>query len=133
MAAGAIKLVRTLDPDTPALLSLDQPWSEHMGRREADFPPLHFADALVRAGLELQGLVLEVNLGYRSRLYAAARAAGIQPSIGLLERVGPAALRGDKRAQRRRATIRSRGRRVRCRREVGRRRVSRPGSPATCR
>ena len=35
-----------------------------MGRREVDFPPLHFADALVRAGLELQGLVLEVNLGY---------------------------------------------------------------------
>ncbi len=54
----------TLDPDAPAVLSLDQPWGEYMGRREVDFPPLHFADALVRAGLELKGLVLEVNLGY---------------------------------------------------------------------
>jgi hypothetical protein len=64
LAAEAVKLVRKLDPDAPAVLSLDQPWSEYMGRREVDFPPLHFADALVRAGLELQGLVLEVNLGY---------------------------------------------------------------------
>ncbi len=63
LAARAIKLVHTLDPDTPVLISLDQPWSEYMSRREIDFPPLHFADALVRAGLELKGLILEVNLG----------------------------------------------------------------------
>jgi hypothetical protein len=65
LAARAIRLVRSLDGDTPALISLDQPWSEYMDRREVDFPPLHFADALVRAGLDLGGLVLEVNLGHQ--------------------------------------------------------------------
>ncbi len=65
LAARMVRLVRSLDGDTPALVSLDQPWSEYMDRREVDFPPLHFADALVRAGVDLSGLVLEVNLGYR--------------------------------------------------------------------
>ena len=35
-----------------------------MSRRELDFPPLHFADALVRAGLDLSGIMLEINLGH---------------------------------------------------------------------
>jgi hypothetical protein len=64
LAARLVKRVRTLDPNTPALLALDQPWSEYMSGREVDFPPLHFADALIRAGLDLTGLMLEVNLGY---------------------------------------------------------------------
>ena len=64
LAARTIELVRTLDPATPAVIAIDQPWAEYMGRRESDFPPLHFADALVRAGLDLKGIVLEINLGY---------------------------------------------------------------------
>ena len=64
LAARTIELVRSLDPDTPALISIDQPWAEYMSSREMDFPPLQFADALVRVGLDLAGLVLEINLGY---------------------------------------------------------------------
>jgi hypothetical protein len=64
LAARTIELVRSLDPDTPTVISIDQPWAEYLSRREMDFPPLQFADALVRVGLDLTGLVLEINVGY---------------------------------------------------------------------
>jgi len=64
LAAQCIELTRSLDPATPAVMSFDQPWAEYTSRRDMDFPPLHFADALIRAGLDLGGLMLEVNLGY---------------------------------------------------------------------
>jgi hypothetical protein len=64
LVARTIELVRSLDPDTPVLVSFDQPWAEYMRQRESDFPPLHFADALNRAGLGLSGLMLEINVGY---------------------------------------------------------------------
>jgi hypothetical protein len=55
--------VRSLDPDTPALVSFDQPWAEYLRQQHSDFPPLQFADALVRAGVDLGGLMMEVNVG----------------------------------------------------------------------
>jgi len=64
LTARSIELVRSLDPDTPAVVSFDQPWAEYMSRREVDFPPLHAAEALIQAGLNPSGLMLEVNLGY---------------------------------------------------------------------
>ena len=64
LVARTVELVRSLDPDTPALVSFDQPWAEYMRQRESDLPPLHFADTLVRAGLGLGGLMLEINVGY---------------------------------------------------------------------
>ncbi len=64
LAACAIEVTHANDPDTPIVISFDQPWAEYMSRRELDFPPLHFADALVRAGLNLAGLMLEVNFDY---------------------------------------------------------------------
>jgi hypothetical protein len=60
-----VELIRSLDPDTPALVSFDQPWAEYMRQQQSDFPPLQFADALVRAGLDLGGLMLEMNVGYQ--------------------------------------------------------------------
>jgi len=64
LAARAIELTRSIDPEAPVLISFDQPWAEYLTRRDADFPPLHFADALVRANLGLTGLMLEINVGY---------------------------------------------------------------------
>lgn len=63
LVARTIELVRSLDPNTPVLVSFDQPWAEYMRQRESDFPPLHFADALIRADLGLAGLMMEVNVG----------------------------------------------------------------------
>ncbi|MGA2035453.1 MAG: endo-1,4-beta-xylanase [Thermoguttaceae bacterium] len=63
LAARTIQLAQVIDPGTPTILSMEQPWGEYMSRREVDFPPLHFADALVRAGLDLRALMLETNVG----------------------------------------------------------------------
>jgi len=64
LGAHLIELVRRLDPGAATVVSFDQPWGEYMGRRELDFAPLHLADALVRAGLELAALGVEINLAY---------------------------------------------------------------------
>ncbi len=64
LAARALELTHQLDPDTPVLVSFDQPWAEYLSAREFDFPPVHFADALVRADLGLAGVMLEINVGY---------------------------------------------------------------------
>ena len=64
LTARALELIRSLDADKRAVVSFDQPWGEYLTRRTNDFPPLHFADALIRAGLGISGLALEVNVGY---------------------------------------------------------------------
>jgi hypothetical protein len=64
LAANILHFVNSLDPGKPTVLSVDQPWGEYMARRPTDFPPQHFAETLARAGLNLRGLMLEMNLGY---------------------------------------------------------------------
>ena len=63
LVARTVELVRSLDPFAPVLVSFDQPWAEYMRQQHTDFPPLVFADALVRAGLDVGGLMMEINVG----------------------------------------------------------------------
>lgn len=64
VAVRAINAVREIDPQTPMIVTFDQPWAEYMATEKLDLAPLHFADALVRADLGLSGLGLEINVGY---------------------------------------------------------------------
>jgi Glycosyl hydrolase family 10 len=64
VAVRAINAVRELDPQTPLIVTFDQPWAEYLATEKLDLAPLHFADALVRADLGLSGLGLEINVGY---------------------------------------------------------------------
>ncbi len=64
LVARIVDLVRALDREAPVLASFDQPWGENLRQRGSDLPSLHFADALVRAGLGLDGLMIEMNVGY---------------------------------------------------------------------
>jgi hypothetical protein len=64
LAANSLEAIRSIDAETPAMLCLDQPWAEYTTARAVDFPPLHFADAMIRAGLNPAGLMLELNWGY---------------------------------------------------------------------
>jgi hypothetical protein len=64
LVANVIEQIHTLDPSTPILMSVDQPWAEYLRQCDSDFPPLQFADTLVRANLGLSGLMLEMNVGY---------------------------------------------------------------------
>ncbi|HET6880306.1 MAG TPA: hypothetical protein VFI31_09135 [Pirellulales bacterium] len=65
LAARAIEVTQDVDPQTPLVVRFDQPWAEYMGRTAPDFSPLHFADALVRSGLKLAGVGIEINMGYQ--------------------------------------------------------------------
>jgi hypothetical protein len=64
LTAHVVEQVHSLDPKTPVVVGFDQPWSEYVGRRDVDFPPLYFADALLRANLGLSGIMLDINMGY---------------------------------------------------------------------
>ncbi len=64
LAAHVLELTRQFDSVAAPVVSFDQPWGEYMSRRELDFAPLHLADALVRAGLDLAALGVEINLAY---------------------------------------------------------------------
>jgi hypothetical protein len=64
LAARAVELVRHADPDTPAILTFDQPWAEYLRAGQHQLSPLHVADALLRSDLGLAGIGLELNLGY---------------------------------------------------------------------
>jgi hypothetical protein len=63
MVAWIIYRVKQLDPDRPTMIGIDQPWGECQGRRAVDLSPIHFADALARARLDLKALFLEMNFG----------------------------------------------------------------------
>jgi hypothetical protein len=65
LVVRTVELIHALDPGVPILVSFDQPWAEYMRQRHSDFPPLQFADALVRAGLDLGGLMMEINVGHQ--------------------------------------------------------------------
>ena len=64
MTVMALELLHALDPRSPAVLSVDQPWAEFMARMPCDLSPMYFADTLLRADLGLAGVMLELNFGY---------------------------------------------------------------------
>lgn len=63
LVVSAIETTRTADPATPLFVSFDQPWAENRVTQPTNIAPLHLADALVRAGLGLTAVGLEINLG----------------------------------------------------------------------
>ncbi len=63
LAVLVVNLTQTHDPNTPAIISFDQPWAEYMNQQDVD-PPLYVADTLIRAGLGISGVGLEINVGY---------------------------------------------------------------------
>ncbi|WP_347245211.1 hypothetical protein [Thermogutta sp.] len=62
--AGAVQLARELDPGAVIALSIRQPWLEDLRMRECQYPAPFVVDALIRARVGLDALVLEVDLGY---------------------------------------------------------------------
>lgn len=64
IVANAVRVIRQLDPSTPVVVGIDQPWGEYRATRPGDLTPLDFADALERADLGIAGFELELNIGY---------------------------------------------------------------------
>jgi len=63
LVAWVVCRVKQLDPEHPHVVGIDQPWGEYVGRRATDLAPLHFADALVRARIDVRAILLEMNFG----------------------------------------------------------------------
>ncbi len=64
MAVGILQTVRRADPNTPAVISFDQPFGEYLAKHREGISPLHFADALARSGLGMAGLGLDIRVNY---------------------------------------------------------------------
>lgn len=64
LTANAIRTIRQLDPQTPVVVGLEQPWGEYRASRSTELTPIDFADALERADLGVAGFDLELNIGY---------------------------------------------------------------------
>ena len=62
--AGAVQMARELDPGAVIALSIRQPWLEDLRMRECQYPSPFVVDALIRARVGLDALILEVDLGY---------------------------------------------------------------------
>lgn len=65
LAIGILQTVRRTDPNTPAIMSFDQPFGEYLAKDRDGISPLQFADAMVRSGLGMAGIGLECRVHYR--------------------------------------------------------------------
>ncbi|MEX0818286.1 MAG: endo-1,4-beta-xylanase [Pirellulaceae bacterium] len=65
LMVAAVNELRRNDPQTPIVVSFDQPWAEYLAANDRELPPLHLADSLVRADLGISGLGIEINIGYQ--------------------------------------------------------------------
>jgi hypothetical protein len=64
LAATLVETARAADRRADILIAVDQPWGEYLMLCDNELPPIHFADALLRANLGLTGLAIEVNVGF---------------------------------------------------------------------
>ena len=54
-------------PDIELVVGVSQPWGEYLAREEHTYLPLVFLDTLLRAGLRLSALDLEIAMGIDPR------------------------------------------------------------------
>jgi hypothetical protein len=58
---------RQIDPDLQLLVGISQPWGEYMALEDRSHSPFVFADTLIRSGLNLAALDLELVMGVAPR------------------------------------------------------------------
>jgi hypothetical protein len=67
LAARLFEAAHQADPGLELVLSLAQPWGDYMASDEQTISPLAFADDLLRAGMKINALELEVRNGVQPR------------------------------------------------------------------
>jgi Glycosyl hydrolase family 10 len=67
LVARALDVVRQVDDEIQVLVQIDQPWGEYQSRGMHRLSPLQFVDALLRSGIGLSAVNLEVAVGFRPR------------------------------------------------------------------
>jgi hypothetical protein len=67
LVAKALEIARHVDEEAQLFIRVDQPWAEYQARGQHRLSPMQFADGLIRAGLGLSGINLEIAVGYSPR------------------------------------------------------------------
>jgi hypothetical protein len=62
LAVRAIEIVRATDPNTPIIITIDQPWGEYLRDERRQLSPIHLADVLVRGDLGVSGFGMRINV-----------------------------------------------------------------------
>lgn len=65
LTLAVVQVVRRTDSRTPVIVSFDQPWGEYLSQQRDGISPLHCADALVRSGVGIAGVGLEIRMNYQ--------------------------------------------------------------------
>ena len=63
LAIFIVETIREIDPQTPVVISFDQPWGNPKSSQDTELP-VYLADTLVRSNLGLAGVGLEMKVGY---------------------------------------------------------------------
>jgi hypothetical protein len=58
---------RGVDPSLELVIGVSQPWGEQMATADREYSPFIFADNLIRSGLNLAGLNVELVMGVKGR------------------------------------------------------------------
>ena len=67
LAARVLEVARQVDEEAQLILRVDQPWGEYQARGQHRLSPLQLVDALIRSGVGLAGVNLEIAVGYQPR------------------------------------------------------------------
>ncbi len=64
LVARVLEVARQVDEEAQLLVRVDQPWGEYQARGQHRLSPLQLIDALLRSGVGLAGINLEIAVGY---------------------------------------------------------------------
>lgn len=67
LTARVLDVARQVDEEAQLLIRVDQPWGEYQARGQHRLSPLQLTDALIRSGIGLAGVNLEIACGYLPR------------------------------------------------------------------
>ena len=64
LSLAVLQTVRKTDPETPAVISFDQPFGEYLRHPSGGVPGLKVAETLARCGLGMAGIGLDIKMNY---------------------------------------------------------------------
>ncbi len=67
LTARVLDVARQVDEEAQLIVRIEQPWGDYQSRGQHRLSPLQVVDALVRSGVGLSGVNLELAMGYKPR------------------------------------------------------------------
>ena len=67
LVARTLEVARRVDEESQFLIGIEQPWGTYQAQGKHRLTPVQFVDALLRCGVGLSGVNLEIAVGYRER------------------------------------------------------------------